>query len=48
LARGEKLREEKELMWKGEEGGFCLEDRLLPPFLAFRSKFGRVDEMGER
>lgn len=48
LARGVKPREGKELILKGDEGGFCLEDRLLPPFLGLRSMFEKVDEMGER
>jgi hypothetical protein len=43
-----KPREGKVLILKGEEGGFCLEDRLLPPFLGLGSMFEKVDEMGER
>lgn len=48
LARGAKPREGKELILKGEEGGFCLDDRLLPPFLGLRSMFEKVGEIGER
>ena len=48
LARGAKPIEGKLLILKGEEEGFCLDDRLLPPFLGLRSMFEKVDEMGER
>lgn len=46
LARGENPREEKEPILKGEEGGFCLEDRLLP-FLDDSSKLEKEGEIGD-
>ena len=46
LARGENPREENVPILKGEEGGFCLEDRLLP-LLEDSSKLEKEGEIGD-
>ena len=46
LARGENPREEKLPTLKGDEEGFCLEDRLLP-FLDDSSKLEKEGEIGD-
>jgi hypothetical protein len=47
LARGENPMEGKVPILKGEEGGFCFEDRLLP-FLDVSSKLEKEGEIGDR
>lgn len=47
LARGENPREGKVPILKGEEGGFCFEDRLLA-LLEVNSKLGKEGDIGER